>query len=163
MIDADQHEGASRPEAHGFLDRFRQRGDEMRAIEFTGQRVISRKPHELFVAGVTLVVDTDDALRARRLAVGPRKPATGLLDPDHGRRGRGPYAIFDPVGDAFVAPRRRRLSERLVADRTGGLDQPGEPSAADQRLRWNIGEDHAGIVAPGDGVRCQVPEEGRLA
>ena len=162
MIDADQHEGGGRSETHGFFDRFRQRGDEMRAIEFTGQRIVPRKPHELFVAGVALVVDTDDALRAHRLAVGPCKPATGLLDPDHGRGGRGPYAIFDPVGDAFVAPRRRRLSERLVADRTGGLDQPGEGGAAGQRLRRNIGEDRAGIVAPGDGVRCQVPEEGRL-
>ena len=58
---------------------------------------------------------------------------------------------------------RGRLSERLRPDRLGGFDQPGEPGAAGQRLRRNIGEDRAGIVAPGDGVRCQVPEEGRLA
>src|SRR3954454_22411791 len=134
----------------------------MRAIEFTGQRIVPRKPHELFVAGVALVVDTDDALHAHRLAVGPCKPATGLLDPDHGRGGRGPHAIFDPVGDAFAAPRWSRLGERLRPDRTGGLDQPGEASATAERLRWNIGKDRAGIVAPGDGVRCQVPKEGRL-
>ena len=146
-----------RPETHGFFDRFRQRGDQMRAIEFTGQRIVPRKPHELFVAGVALVVDADDALRAHRLAVGPCKPATGLLDPDHRRGGRGPHAIFDPVGDAFAAPRRRRLSERLGPDRTGGLDQPGEPGAAGQRLRRNVGEDRAGIVAPGDGVRPSGP------
>ena len=40
MIDADQHEGGGRSETHGFFDRFRQRGDEMRAIEFTGQRIV---------------------------------------------------------------------------------------------------------------------------
>jgi hypothetical protein len=162
MIDADQHEGGGRSETHGFFDRFRQRGDQMRAIEFTGERIVPRKPHELFVAGVALVVDTDDALRAHRLAVGPWKPATGLLDPDHGRGDRGPHAIFDPVDGAFAAPRRGRLRERLVADRTGGFDQPGEGGAAGPRLRRNIGEDRAGIVAPGNGVRCQVPEEGRL-
>ena len=134
----------------------------MRAIEFTGQRIVPRKPHELFVAGMALVVDADDALRPHRLAVGPCKPAAGLLDPDHGRGSGGPYAIFDPVGDAFADPRRRRLSKRLVADRTGGLDQPGEVGTAGQRLRRNISEDRAGIVAPDDGVRCQVPDEGGL-
>ena len=145
MIDADQHEGAGRPETRGLFDRFRQRGDEMRAIELTGQWIVPRQPHELFVAGMALVIDTDDALRAHRLAVGSGKPAAGLLDPDHGRGGRGPHAIFDPVGDVFAAPRRRRLSERLVADRTGRLDQPGEAGAAGQRLRRNIGEDRAGV------------------
>ena len=130
MIDADQHEGAGRAEAGRLLDRFGQRRDEMRAVELAGQRIEPRQLGELFVAGMALIVDTDDALRARRLAVGSGKPAAGLLDPDHGRGGRGPHAIFDPVGDLFAAPRRPRLRERLGPDRPGGLDQPGEASAA---------------------------------
>ena len=85
MIDADQHEGGGRSGTHGFLDRFRQRGDEMCAIEFTGQRIVLRQPHELLVAGAALIIDPDDALRANRLAVRPCKPAAGLLDPEHGR------------------------------------------------------------------------------
>jgi hypothetical protein len=42
VIDADQHEGAGRAEASGFLDRLGQRCDEMGAIEFAGQRVVPR-------------------------------------------------------------------------------------------------------------------------
>ena len=163
MIDADQHEGAGRPEARGFLDRFRQRGDQMRAVEFAGQRIVPRQPHELFVAGVALIVDADDALRARRLAVGPGKPATGFLDPDHGRGGRWPARR---IRSGRRRPRRRApaadWSSASDPDRARGLDQLGELRAAGQRFRRDIGEDRAGIVAPGDGVGCQVPDESRL-
>ena len=95
MIDADQHEGAGRPEAHGLLDRFRQRGDEMGAIEFAGQRIVPRQPHQLFVAGVALVVDADDALRAHRLAVGPanQQPVSSIQITGAEVAARTPYSI----------------------------------------------------------------------
>ena len=85
-------------EARGFLDRLGQRRDQMGAIEFAGQRIVPRQLQQLLVAGVALVVDADDAVGARRLAVGAGEPAAGFLDPEHGRGGGGPHAIFDPVG-----------------------------------------------------------------
>ena len=125
MVDADQHEGAGRAEARGLLDRFGERGDQMGAIEFAGQGIVLREFQQLFVAGVAFVVDADDTLRARRPAVGAGEPATGFLDPDHGGGGRGPHAIFDPVGDAFDAARRTRFGQ---ARRTG--------SSAPARSAW---------------------------
>ena len=125
MIDADQHEGAGRAEARGFLDRLGQRGDQMGAVEFAGQRIVPRQLQQLLVAGVALVVDADDALRARRPAVGAGEPAAGFLDPDHGRGGRGPHAIFDPVGRR---PRRRAPAANGRARRSG--------SSAPARSAW---------------------------
>ncbi len=110
MIDADQHEGGGRAQARGFLDRLGQRCDQMRAIEFAGQRVVPRQSHELLVTGVAFVVDADNTLDARRLAVGTGEPAAGFLDPEHRRGRRGPHAIFDPVGHALTAARGRRLA-----------------------------------------------------
>ena len=100
-------------EARGFLDRLGERSDQMGAVEFAGQRIVPRQLQELFVAGVTFVVDADDALRARRLAVGAGKPGTGFLDPEHGRRRAGPHAIFDAVRRAVAAMDRRRLGKRI--------------------------------------------------
>ena len=84
MVDADQHEGAGRAEARRFLDGLGQRCDEMRAVEFAGQRIVPRQFQQLLVAGVPFVVDADNALRARRPAVGAGEPAAGFLDPQHG-------------------------------------------------------------------------------
>ena len=117
MIDADQHEGAGGAEARGFLDGLGQRSDQMGAVEFAGQGVVARQFQQLLVAGVALVVDADDALGARRPAVGAGEPAAGLLDPEHRRRGRGPHAILDPVGHAVAAARGRRMAERVRTDR----------------------------------------------
>ena len=131
MIDADQHEGAGRAEARGFLDRFGQRGDQMGAVEFAGQRIVPRQLQQLLVAGVAFVVDADDALRARRPAVGAGEPAAGFLDPDHRRRGRGPHAIFDPVGRR----RRRRAPAAIGRARRTGSSAPAR-SAWRTRRRW---------------------------
>ena len=103
MIDADQHEGALGAEANGFLDDLGERSDQMRAIEFAGQRIVPRQFYELLVAGVAFVVDPDNALDAHRPAVGAGKPAAGLLDPLHGCGCIGPHAIFDPVRRAVAA------------------------------------------------------------
>ena len=43
MVDADQHEGAGRAEARRFLDGLGKRCDEMRAVEFAGQRIVPRQ------------------------------------------------------------------------------------------------------------------------
>ena len=118
MIDADQHEGAGGAKARGFLDGLGQRGDQMRPVELAGQRIVPRQLQQLLVAGVAFIVDADDALRARRPAVGAGEPAAGFLDPEHGLGGRGPHAIFDPVGRAFAALRGRRMSQRIGADRS---------------------------------------------
>ena len=78
-----------------------------------GERIVTRQTHELLVAGMAFIVDPDDALGAYRPAIGACEPAAGLLDPDHRPRGRGPHAIFDPVGDRFADARRRGLAERI--------------------------------------------------
>ena len=163
MIDADQHEGAGRAEARGLLDRFGERGDQMGAIEFAGQRIVPRQLQQLLVAGVAFIVDADDALRARRLAVGAGEPAAGLLDPDHGRGGRGPHAIFDPVGDAFAAARRRGLAKRVGPDRTrtGSISLANSAPLA-SASSGNVGKDRGRVVAPGDGIGGEVPDESRL-
>ena len=44
-----------------------------------GERIVPREPHQLFVADVTFVVDADDALLARRPAIGAGKTSAGLL------------------------------------------------------------------------------------
>ena len=82
-----------------------QRSDQMGAIEFAGQGVVARQFQKLLVAGVALVVDADDAMGARRPAVGAGEPAAGLLDPEHRRRGSGPHPVLDPVGHAIAAAR----------------------------------------------------------
>ncbi|MGY4423681.1 hypothetical protein ACVWY2_006130 [Bradyrhizobium sp. JR6.1] len=82
MIDADQHERAGGAEARALLDGLGERGDQMGAVELVGQRIVPRQLHELLVAGMPFIVDANDALHARRLAVGAGKPAAGLLDPD---------------------------------------------------------------------------------
>ncbi len=120
MVDADQHEGAGGAEARTLLDGLGERCDQMGAVELTGQRVVPRQLQQLLVAGVPFIVDADDALRTRRPAVGAGKPATGLLDPDHRRRGHGAHAIFDPIGNA--------LSARYI--RGPGRAHPCEPNAA---------------------------------
>ena len=164
MIDADQHEGAGRTEARGLLDRFGQRGDQMGAVEFAGQRIVPRQFHQLLVAGVALVVDADDALRARRLAVGAGEPAAGFLDPDHRRGGRGPHAIFDPVGDALAAARRRRFGP---APRSGS-SAPAR-SAWRTRRRWPAlprecrRKTEAALSLQAMASAGDVPDEGRLA
>jgi hypothetical protein len=71
-------------------------------VELAGQRS-PRQSHELLVTGVAFVVDADNALNARRLAVGAGKPAAGFLDPLHGGGGIGAHAIFDAVGRALSA------------------------------------------------------------
>ena len=133
MIDADQHEGEGRAKARGFLDRLGQRRDQMGAVEFAGQRIVPRQFQELLVAGVAFVVDADDALGARRLAVGAGEPAAGFLDPEHRRGGAGPHAIFDPVGRA-VAPcaggEWPSASDRI--ERTGSISfENSAPLASD--------------------------------
>ena len=163
MIDADQHEGAGRAEARGFLDGFRQRRDQMGAVEFAGERIVPRQPHQLLVAGVALIVDADDALRARRLAVGACEPAAGFLDPDHGRRGRGPHAIFDPVGGAVAAARRRRSGERVDRIERAGSISLAKSGAARQRFHGMSVKTEADVIAPGDGVGGKIPDESRLA
>ena len=163
MIDADQHEGAGRAEARGFLDGLGQRGDQMGAVEFAGQRIVPRQFHELLVAGVALVVDADDALRARRPAVGAGKPAAGFLDPDHRRGGRGPHAIFDPVGDAFAAARRRRMAERVRAGSNASARSVSRTPRRSPAFPAGIsGKTAAGIFAPGDRVGRDIPDECRL-
>ena len=97
-----------------------------RAVELAGQGIVARQLHELLVAGVALIVDADDALHARRLAVGTGEPAAGLLDPEYRRRGRGAHAIFDPIRRAVAAMDRRRKRQRLGPDRALRLDQPGK-------------------------------------
>ena len=80
-----------------------ERSDQMRAIEFAGQRVVARQFDKLLVAGVALVVDPHNALDAHRSAVGAGKPAAGLLDPLHGCGRIGPHPVFDAVGRALAA------------------------------------------------------------
>ena len=140
MIDADQHEGAGRAEAGVLLDRLGKCGDQMGAIELAGERIMPRQFQQLLVAGVALIVDAHDALRPPWPAVRAGKPDAGLLDPDHRRRGGGAHAIFDAVRHALVGPRRRRMGERVLADRAGRLDQLGEVSAGRQRFRGDVGE-----------------------
>ncbi len=96
----------------------------MRPIEFAGQRVAPRQLKQLLVAGVAFVVDADNALDARRLAIGAGEPAAGFLDPEHLVGGRGPHAVFDPVGRAFAALRGGRMTKRVGPDRARRLDQP---------------------------------------
>ena len=132
MIDADQHEGAGRC-GSAMASSIASASAATRWVRLSSpvSGIVPRQPHQLLVAGVALVVDADDALRARRLAVGAGKPAAGLLDPEHRRRGRGPHAIFDPVGDAVAAARRRGLAERVGADRRATAR-----SAWRSRRRW---------------------------
>ena len=163
MVDADQHEGERRPETCGLLDRLGQCRHQMGAVEFAGQRIVPRQPLELFVAGVALIVDADDALHLRRPAVEPGKPAAGFLDPEHRRGGRGAHAVFDAVGRAGAAMGRRRMAERVGPDRAHRLDQFGELRAAGQRRRRNIGKDRGGTIGPGDGVAGDIPGESGLA
>ena len=72
---------------------------------------------KLLVAGMAFIVDADDALGTRRLAVGTGEPAAGFLDPEHRLADAGAHAIFDPVRRALAAVRRRRMSQRVGADR----------------------------------------------
>ncbi len=163
MVDADQHEGTGRAEAQRFLDRFGQRCDQMGAVEFAGQGIVSRQPHEMLVAGAAFVVDPDNALRARRPAIGARKPAAGFLDPQHRGGGRGAHTVFDPIEQALAATLHGRMTERVRPDRALRLDQPGKLRAACQRCRRDIRENRARIIAPDNRVGCDVPREGRLA
>ena len=163
MIDTDQHEGGRGAEPRGFLDGFGQRCHKMGAIELAGQRIVPRQPHELLVAGVALIVEANNALHARRLAVGAGKPAAGFLDPEH-RGGRtDPHAIFDPVGDAVATMRGRRMAQCVRADRTHRLDQFCEFRAACPHCRRDIRKSRGGLITPDDGVGCDVPHEGCLA
>src|SRR5215470_3966939 len=98
---------------------------------------------------MALVVDTDDALRPRRLAVGAGEPAAGFLDPEQGITSVRAQAVFDAVGRALGAMDRwmgrRRKNDRLVADRAVRLDQARELGAARQRRLWKVGKNHAGV------------------
>ena len=147
------------------LDGFGQRGDQMGAVEFAGQRIVPRQLHQLLVAGVALIVDADDALRARRPAVGTGEPAAGLLDPEH-RLGTSRSARHIRSGRA--CPRRHAraascasASERIVSARARSAWKTPRRLASDGRR--DIGKHRAGVIAPGDGVGCDVPDEGRLA
>ncbi len=160
-IDADQHEGGRGAEARGFLDGLGKRCNQMRTIELAGERVVAQQPHQLRVAGMPLIIDTDDALRARRPAVGAGEPAAGLLDPEHGGGCAGPDAIFDPIGRATA--RGRCMAKRVGPDRAHRLDQFCKLRAARQRRRRNIRKNRGSVIAPGNRIGCDVPHEGRLA
>ena len=163
MVDADQHEGAGGTEARHFLDGLGQRRDQMRAVEFAGQGIVARQLQELFVAGVALVVEADNALRARRLAVGPCEPGAGFLDPQHRQRCAGPHAIFDPIGRAVAAARERRRAQRVGPDRAHRLDQLCKLGTAGERFRRDIAKNGSRVIAPDDLVGCDIPDEGGLA
>ena len=163
MIDADQHEGAGGAETLRLLDRLRQGRDQVGTVELAGQGIMPRQLDELLVASVALIVDANDALHTRRLAVGAGEPAAGLLDPQQRRRGRGAHAIFDAIRHTAVAMGRRRMHQRFAANGALRFDQPGKLRPACQRLRRDIGEDSAGVVAPGHRVGREIPDKGGLA
>ena len=163
MVDPDQHEGAGRAEAGVLLDRLGERRDQMGAVELAGQGIVPRQPHELLVAGVALVVDSHDALRAPRPSVGAGKPDAGLLDPDHRHGGGGAHAVFDAVGHALVRPRRRRMDQRVIADGAGRLDQLGKFGAGGKRFHGDVGKDRGRVLAPDQAVAADLPDETGLA
>jgi len=122
VIDTDQEERAGGTEALGFLDRFGERGDQMAAVQFAGQGIVSRQLQELLVMSMAFVVDPDDPLGADRPAIRTGEPAAGLLDPKHRRRYAGAHPIFDPVmrGSAM---HRRRMRQCVEPYRALRLDQ----------------------------------------
>ena len=138
--------------------------DQMGAVEFAGQGIVPRQLQQLLVAGVALVVDADDALDARRLAVGAGEPAAGFLDPEHRRRGRGAHAVFDPVGHAVAA---------AASAANGRAHRSGSSAPARSALRTRrrlpataagmSGKTEPSMIGPGDGVAGDVPHEGGLA
>src|ERR1041385_8805256 len=60
---------------HGFLDGFGQRSNQMGAVELARQRIVPRQFQQLLFAGMALVVEADNALHARRFAVGAGETA----------------------------------------------------------------------------------------
>ena len=58
---------------------------EMRAIEFAGQRVMPRQPHQLLVAGMAFVVARTMPCARTGLPSAPANQHAGFLDPEHGR------------------------------------------------------------------------------
>ena len=138
--------------------------DQMGAVEFTGQGVVARQFQQLLVAGVAFVVDADDALGARRPAVGAGEPAAGFLDPEHRRRGSRSARHIR----SGRARRRRRArasewpsaSERIA--RAGSISfENSAPLASDSRR--NIRKNRSELIAPDHRVGGDVPHEGGLA
>jgi hypothetical protein len=103
--------------------------------------VVPRQSQELLIASVAFVVDADNALGARRPAIGAGEPATGFLDPEHRSGHAGPHAIFDPVGRAVATMRGRCMTQRVHPDRALRLDQFCKLRAARQRCRRDTRED----------------------
>src|SRR5512135_341277 len=112
---------------------------------------------------MSLVVDTDDALGAHRPAVASGKPAAGLLDPLHLRRGRGSHAIFDPVGRTLAALRGGRRDESICSNRTLWLDQAREFPGGSEPLKRDIRKHGGDVLAPDQPVGRDIPEKGSLA
>ena len=164
MIDADQHEGEGGAEARGFLDGLGQRRDQMGAIEFAGQRIVARQFQQLLVAGVAFVVDADNAMGARRPAVGAGEPAAGFLDPEHRRRGRGRARRIR----SGRARRRRRAPAANGRARPTRIERAGsislENSAPLASASAGIsGKTEVSMIAPDHRVGGDVPDEGGLA
>ena len=105
--------------------------DQMGAVEFAGQRIVPRQFQQLLVAGVALVVDADDALGARRPAVGAGEPAAGFLDPEHRRRGSWSARHIR----SGRARRRRRARAANGRARPNGSSAPAR-SVSRIRRRW---------------------------
>ena len=143
MIDAEQDERKRCAEALRFLDRVAERRDQLRAVEFAGQRIVLRQLEQFLIAGAALGIDSDDALHALRLAVMAGDAASSFFDPDDRRRGSGADPVFDPVRCAG-----RRLRQGIRTDRAGRLDQFCKPGTCRPGCRGNVTKDRGGVFAP---------------
>ena len=81
IVDGDQQESAGRAEADRVLQRVFKHLGEVVPVQFAGEPVVAGEKVEPAFVLVALVDDAQDAVRARRPAVGAGKPAAGILDP----------------------------------------------------------------------------------
>ena len=136
----------------------------MGAVDFAGERIELRQLNELALALVPLVDGADDAMRARRLAVGTGKPAAGILDPELCRRRRGGRHI---QSDRARPARRRSAPGRVTASKAvlpvGRLDPLREGAAVGDLRDIGDAKHRRGIAAPDERVGVEAPFVGGLA
>ena len=124
LIDRGQQESAGGAQLQGFLDGGLENLGQAVTVELAGQGVEARQLGQLLLALAALVDDAHHPIGERGLAVRPGEPPSGILDPDHRRRGC-PQRILQ----AGRERRRPRHAGRSASPRRSARDRPAGRSS----------------------------------
>ncbi len=132
MVDGDQQEAAGAAEAQRRVERGAKHLGQLRAVHLAGERIVFGELDELTLAFVARVDRAHHAVRAQRLAVGPGKPAAGILQPDLFAAVGVLEGVLHLIGNAGAAVALAAVGDRVA----GGCARLRPRRTRHRRGRW---------------------------